>query len=625
MAADVKHKIVIVEDEGLIAADLEARLKSAGYNVSGTADTAERALAVIRQTSPDLVLMDIRLKGKVDGIEVAYELRKTHDIPVVYLTAYEDRETLERAGQTQAFGYIKKPIASASLRGSIEMALAKHRYERSLRAQMDWATASFQAVPYAVLVTDGRGKITYLNSQAEELTGWKVDKALGRPCDELLKFYYGQSGTSVGDFVPVAMLQGETVALPDGIFLIRDKAHSYAIQGSVAPRWHDGRVEGAVIALTDVTQSRFERQQAGEDEKQEALVRLAEGIAHQLPDVQHAEDSPRLLEALNPDSPLREEVETIEKAAIDAFRMTSRLRAFLQPPEVHVERVAIMDVLRQLESAWKTIEPRLTLEVGIEPLPVQADPWQFKRALVSILLHARSKMKTGSALAIEVTDAEHEHAIRAARVRVAYSTEESAASMSKIFEPSWLNSSQDLHMAYRLVKKMGGLVAARVERGDQATFDIYLQQVEAAASGAPLPKPAQPAILLVDANAEVRRLLYTEFERQGVRLLTTASWQEGLLVAELYQGCISLAIANMPGNDEKRDLLAERLTASRPGIRVRLVNGYSVPCRAVVGQTLDPLADRHLTKWDLLGWAREALADEGATAGLSGRTNGTGR
>ncbi|HYL73978.1 MAG TPA: response regulator [Bryobacteraceae bacterium] len=611
MAADVKHKIVIVEDEGLIAADLEARLKSAGYSVPGTADSAERALAVIRQTSPDLVLMDIRLKGTVDGIDVAYELHKQHDIPVVYLTAYEDRETLERASRTQAFGYIKKPIASASLRGSIEMAIAKHRYQRSLRVQMDWATASFQAVPYAVLVTDGRGKIAYLNSQAEELTGWKADNALGRPCEELLQLYYSQSGTRVGDFVPVAMLQGETVAWPDGICLRRDKAHVFSVQGSVAPRWHQGQVEGTVIALTDVSQSQFERQQAEEDEKQEALLRLAEGIARQLPDVQQAEDSPRLLEALNPDSPLREEVETIENAAIDAFRMTSRLRAFLQPPEVHIERVAIGNVLRQLEAAWKMIEPRLTLEVCFEPLPVQADSWQLTRALVSILLHARSRMKSDSTLAIEVTDAEHEHVLRAARIRVSYATEESAVSMAKIFEPSWLNSSPDLNMAYRLVKKMGGMVAARVERGDQAAFDIYLQQVEAAEAGAPLPKPTQPAILLVDANAEVRRLLYTEFERQGVRLLATASWEEGLLVAELYQGGISLAIANLPGNDEKRNLLAERLTASRPGIRVRLVNGYSVPSRAVVGQTIEPVADRHLTKWDLLNWAREALSADG--------------
>jgi len=95
MAAAAQHKIVIVEDEGLIAADLESRLKSSGYQVPGTADSAQPALKLIRESSPDLVLMDIRLKGEQDGIQVAQVLREQFDIPVVYLTAYEDRATLD--------------------------------------------------------------------------------------------------------------------------------------------------------------------------------------------------------------------------------------------------------------------------------------------------------------------------------------------------------------------------------------------------------------------------------------------------------------------------------------------------------------------------------------------------
>src|SRR5438105_4779950 len=141
-------KIMIVEDEGLIAADLQVRLERAGYTVPAIADSAGDALRAIRETSPDLVLMDIRIKGDMDGIQVAEKVREQFDVPVVYLTAYEDRGTLERASQTQAFGYIKKPIASASLQGSIEMAISKHKHERYLREQRDWFSASFAAVPH---------------------------------------------------------------------------------------------------------------------------------------------------------------------------------------------------------------------------------------------------------------------------------------------------------------------------------------------------------------------------------------------------------------------------------------------------------------------------------------------
>ncbi len=610
MAEGAKHKIVIVEDEGLIAADLEKRLKTAGYSVPGTADTAERALEVIRKTSPDLVLMDVRLKGNVDGIDTASQVREQLDIPVVFLTAYEDRETLERAGRTQAFGYIKKPIASASLRGSIEMALSKHRHERNLRAQRDWAAASFRAVPYAVVVTDGQGRVSYLNAEAEQLTGWSVDRALGRPCTEVMRLCDRASGAPMQDFVPVAMLQGETVALPDGIALMCGDDQSCAIEGSVAPRWRDGRVEGAVIALTDVTRSRFEQQHAGQDEKQEALLRFAEGIFERLPDLSNAVDeNPRLLEALPADSPMRQEVENIERAAIDAFRTTSKLRAFLEPPEVQLERIAIDEVLRQVESAWQMIDARLTLALESELLLVEADPWQLSRALVDILLHARSRVRAGSPIAIELTTARQDRAAQSVRVRIKYATaDEDAASMARVFEPSWSSPAPDLHWTYRVVKRMGGMVAAHLERGEQAVFDIYLPQVQAVAAGAPLPKSPTPAILLVDANAEVRRVIHTHFAQHGFKMLTTASAEEAALVAELYSGTIPLVIANLTGADDGRDWLEERLNAMRPGIGIRLLNGYSQPYSAAAGRALEPAAERHLTKWDLLEWAKDAVA-----------------
>jgi AmiR/NasT family two-component response regulator len=605
MPAGGKHKIVIVEDEGLIAADLEIRLKSAGYDVPGTADSAERALEVIRKTSPDLVLMDIHLKGSIDGIEVAAQVRKELDVPVVYLTAFEDRGTLERAGRTEAFGYIKKPIASASLRGSIELAIAKHRQERSLRAQMEWASASFHSVPYAVLVTDGQGRITYLNSQAEQLTGWTASQALGSPCTELLRFRYFQNGAAVGDYLPVVMLHGEVVVLPDGICLKRDDSQTYAIEGSIAPRWRNGRVEGTVIALTDVTSSRFERQHALEDEKQRALQRLAEGIVHHLPNMNPAaEDSPSLLEILNPDSPLRREVETLERAAVDSYRVGSRLRAFLQPLDVHPERIDVGDILRHLESALGMIELRLTVDTNGDPYAAQADPWQLTRALIIILMHAKKKLRKGGMIAIEVLNAP-QGLNGPAGIRIAYATDEEAASMARIFEPDWSNSSEDLHTAYRLVKTMGGLLAARMERGDQAIFEVYLPRVKTAVAGAPLPRLIAPATLFVDANAEVRHLLETQFDRHGLKLLTTASWEEGLILAELYPGSIALAIANLPINDENRDLFAQRLATCRPGINVRLLSGYLQPCRAAAGQMLEPGEERHLTKWDLLDWARQ--------------------
>ena len=581
-----KPKIVIIEDEGLIAADLETRLKIAGYTVPGTADSAQKALQLVRKTAPDLVLMDIRLKGAVDGIEVAGQIREQLDVPVVYLTAYEDRATLERASQTQAFGYIKKPIATASLRGSIEMAIAKHRHERYLRAQRDWAIASFAAVPQSVLVTDGQGRVTYLNSRAEELTGWKTDDALGRQCWELLRLYHRDSGAPVQDLIPVAMLQGEPIPLPDHICHKRDPKTSCAVEGSIAPRWHEGRVEGTVVSLSDVTRSIFDEEQALQESKQEALRRLADGIVQQLAKPAEAGEMPADTE---PD-------------------LRSRLHAFLQAPVVNPARVDVRQVLERLEEAWKLIEPRLKVTFDVDTASVQADSWQLTRALVSILLHARSRMKSDSPLAVELAGAEAEQVIHSIRVRVSYTTEEDAMAIEQVFEPAWASGADDLHGAYKLIKTMGGLVAARLERSDWAVFDIYLPRVEAEAAGVTAPRDAEPAILLVDANAEVRRLLERHFEQNGYRLLAAAGCDEALLVAELYSGEIRLAVANLGQRDDARDWLAGQLAAVRPGIQVRVLSGYLEPQRAAAGEEFQPAVPHYLSKWDLLEWARESFA-----------------
>ncbi len=607
-----KHKIVVVEDEGLIAADLEARLKAAGYAVPGTADCATQALQLIQETSPDLVLMDIRLKGELDGIQVAGQIRQQHDIPVVYLTAYEDRGTLERASHTQAFGYIKKPIASSSLQGSIEMALAKHRHERELRAQRDWLAASFSAVPSAVLVTDSSGRICYLNSLAEELTGWRADDALGHPARELLRLVYRQTGNAVEDFVSVAMLQGETVPLPGDVWLKGGEGRSFAVQGSVSPRWRDGRVEGAVIALADTTLCQFEEEQARQDGKQEALLRMADEIVRELPELgAMSEDCKRLLEALPQDSPARQDAESITRAATDAFAVTYRLRKYLEVPEPRLGHVAVQSLLARLEAAWQRLKPRLTLDLKPDSPPVQADEWQLTKALLGILRHACRQMDGQSALTIELSTAVLEQMSHSVRIRVTYTTsEEDATSLERAFEPSWSRESPDLPLAYRGVKKMGGLLTARLEPGSTVAFDFYLSRADAAAAGVPLPEPKKPAALLIESNSEVRRVLQLHFERHGYHVLEAADCEEGLLLASLYPALIPIVIANPENDDRARSNLAEKLRAIRPESQVRVLAGYYESCRIAASGGIEMIGTRHLTKWDLLAWVTNAFASE---------------
>ena len=124
-------KILVVEDESIIALNIKKKLKSFGYTVPALATTGEEAIKMAEITFPDLILMDVRLKGEMDGIQTAGEIRKNFDIPIVYLTAYSDDEILEKAKKTKPYGYIVKPFKANDLRSNIEMALYRHEMEKN--------------------------------------------------------------------------------------------------------------------------------------------------------------------------------------------------------------------------------------------------------------------------------------------------------------------------------------------------------------------------------------------------------------------------------------------------------------------------------------------------------------
>lgn len=130
-------RILIVEDEVVLSRGIQYRLQNLGYDVAGAAYTGEEAISQTEETRPDLVLMDIHLRGGIDGIEAAAVIQTQYDIPIIYVTAYDDEETIQRAKMTQPFGFLLKPFDEADLRTAIEMALYKHQMEQELKQARD--------------------------------------------------------------------------------------------------------------------------------------------------------------------------------------------------------------------------------------------------------------------------------------------------------------------------------------------------------------------------------------------------------------------------------------------------------------------------------------------------------
>ena len=188
-----KADILIVDDEVIIAADLELRLISLGYAVRGKATRADQALDLVRQTRPDLVLMDIVLQGDMDGIETAEILRDKYDTPVIFITAYADTERLERAKLANPFGYILKPFQDRDLKITLEMALYVSRVDRKRRkaeAELRDSEERFRSITEqmteAVFLTDQRGVITYMSPITEEIFGYEANGMVGRHFSEFL-------------------------------------------------------------------------------------------------------------------------------------------------------------------------------------------------------------------------------------------------------------------------------------------------------------------------------------------------------------------------------------------------------------------------------------------------------
>jgi DNA-binding LytR/AlgR family response regulator len=132
-----KTNILVVEDESIVSKDIQQSLNKMGYNVVGSASTGIKALDLARSECPDIVLMDIMLKGEMNGVETAELIRKEFSIPVVFLTAYADESTLAKAKITEPYGYIIKPFKEIDLHTSIEMAIYKHAKEQELVRERD--------------------------------------------------------------------------------------------------------------------------------------------------------------------------------------------------------------------------------------------------------------------------------------------------------------------------------------------------------------------------------------------------------------------------------------------------------------------------------------------------------
>jgi DNA-binding LytR/AlgR family response regulator len=182
-----KTKILVIEDEVIVAKDIQRTLIKLGYDVPAIANSAQSAFEKINQVDPDLVFCDIKLKGSIDGIDIALRLREEFMIPVVFLTSYVDKATLDRAKITEPYGYIVKPFNEVDLQTTVEMALYKFAQDQKVRDNEQRFANVVRNIDEALFITDTENMITYINPRAESFFDLMVNFVKGQSIDKFIE------------------------------------------------------------------------------------------------------------------------------------------------------------------------------------------------------------------------------------------------------------------------------------------------------------------------------------------------------------------------------------------------------------------------------------------------------
>ncbi len=262
----IAARILIVEDDRIVARDIQHQLSRMGHVVVGMSASGEEAVRLACSHQPDLVLMDIRLEGEMDGIEAARRIRDAQRIPVVFLTAYANDEVVQRASLTEPFGYLLKPFEEPQMRTVIQMALYKHASDARLRMSERRYAATLASIRDGVILCDPQGRVDFMNRVAETMTGWTAAEAAGQPLASVFVAVDEETHEPLEDFSALVLRSG-AYAPPERLSRLLPRGET-ASAGVVVPAGivveercsaiidDRGDMVGSILVFSDLTQRR---------------------------------------------------------------------------------------------------------------------------------------------------------------------------------------------------------------------------------------------------------------------------------------------------------------------------------------------------------------------------------
>jgi len=638
------HRIMVVDDEAIVTTQLEESLTSMGYEVIGSVYSGKEAVEMARRLRPDLVLMDIVMPGRLNGIDASVIVKKELDIPVIFLTAYADDNLINRARDSEPFGYILKPFQEREIKAAIEVALHKKHMERRLGESEERYRSVVDTAIEAIITVDSRGNIVSWNHAAETMFGYRADESAGkRPTliipERLRKDLENEMNLIVS--TGKSDIIGKTVECSG----LRKDGSEFPMELSLAT-WKTREETFFTIIVRDI----IERKRAEEEQKKleaqlqraqkmEAIGTLAGGVAHDLNNILAGLVSyPELLLLEIPqDSPLKNPILTIQKSGEKAAAIVQDLLTLARGELAVTEVVNLNDIISEYlkspeHERLKSFHPNVQFKTELERelLNILGYPAHLSKTVMNLVSNATEAMPYGGEIFISTENRYIDSPIRGyAHIEegdyVILTVSDTGVGISKkdrerIFEPFYTKkvmgrSGTGLGMAvvWGTVKDHKGYIDVKSTEGKGTTFTLYFSVTrKELAKDKPLLAIEDymgkgESILVVDDVEEQREIASRILKKLGYSVTSVSSGEEA--VDYMKDNSADLLLLDMimdPGIDGLETY--KRIIEFHPEQKAIIVSGFSETRKVKKAQRLG--AGAYVKKPYLLEKIGLAVRDE---------------
>jgi hypothetical protein len=631
-----RDRVLIVEDDWVVARDFSRMLNRGGFDVADVASSAEEALLFFDDVHPDMVLLDVGLKGRMDGIELAAAISATKTpVALAFVTGMTDVRTIERVKALGPFTFIVKPVSEQQLSCAVELALHRSRIEQRLVAERNLSESDFRqlfdAAPDAMVVVDSSGRILLANAELERRFGYRASAIVGEAVEILVPAALRDGHMKQREWFgeqPHVRRMGELMQLSAR----RADGSEVPVEVSLTPI---GTGPGMrIIAVIRDASDRQLFQQVSDERRLlaeqvervvrlEAVGRLAGGVAH---------DFNNMLTVVSgyTDALLHDDLdagterlmlEGIRTATSRAAGLTRQLLAFgrrqaLQPKVVDL--AAVLTSMRGMLARLVGESIQLVITSAPDVKAVTVDPTQMEQVIMNLVMNARIAMDDGGTLTIETNNVNLVEAlplpwsagVAPAGVYVMLSVRDEGIGMApetvaRAFEPFFTTrdpgrgTGLGLSTVYGIVKQSGGYVWIDSKPGiGTAVYLLLPPSDEAVAAGTPVEHTALPhgfgTVLLVEDEPEVRELLVQTLSQAGYTVVAAANGRAALEAFEAPGPRIDIIVTDVVMPETSGPALARAARAQRPDLKVLFISGYAD--EGATGEMVQDASTRYLQK-----------------------------